>query len=62
MADITMCPGENCSVRESCYRFCAKPGDMQSCMETPDDRGPDCSQFLSVRSDNESVRRRGFLS
>jgi hypothetical protein len=30
MADITMCKGGSCGLRETCYRYKAKAGDMQS--------------------------------
>jgi predicted RNA-binding protein associated with RNAse of E/G family len=30
MADITMCDGNNCTLKLSCYRFKAKPGFTQS--------------------------------
>lgn len=30
MPDITMCPGEDCPVRDSCYRFTATPHERQS--------------------------------
>lgn len=32
MADITMCFGENCPIKESCFRFIAEPeaNDMQT--------------------------------
>ena len=37
MADITMCPGTNCPVKEKCYRFTAPQSElMQSWfLETP---------------------------
>lgn len=36
MPDITMCPGGNCPMRETCYRHKATPSMYQSYfMETP---------------------------
>jgi hypothetical protein len=36
MPDITMCPGTNCTYKETCYRYTAKPSDYQSWfMEAP---------------------------
>jgi hypothetical protein len=26
MADITMCEGEGCEIKDTCYRYKAKPG------------------------------------
>lgn len=28
MSDITMCMGANCSKKEKCYRYTAKPNEM----------------------------------
>lgn len=30
MADITMCNGVNCTIKQSCYRFTAKASERQS--------------------------------
>ncbi len=30
MADISMCEGKDCNLRETCYRFTAKPSEYQS--------------------------------
>lgn len=30
MPDITMCPGNDCVQKESCYRFMATPSEYQS--------------------------------
>lgn len=30
MADITMCNGENCTIKKSCYRFTANASERQS--------------------------------
>ncbi len=30
MADISMCEGEGCKVKRTCYRFTAKPSEYQS--------------------------------
>ena len=36
MPDITMCPGGNCPMKETCYRYKAKPSEYQSYFtETP---------------------------
>lgn len=29
-ADITMCSGEKCKFKKTCYRYCAKPSLIQS--------------------------------
>ena len=30
MADISMCEGNGCEVKNTCYRFTAKPSEYQS--------------------------------
>ena len=45
MPDITMCKGENCPLKQTCYRYNAKPSDYQSYfMEPPVDNGK-CEYF-----------------
>lgn len=41
MPDITMCKGEGCEIKSTCYRFTAKPSEfMQSYFaETPNING-----------------------
>jgi hypothetical protein len=29
MADITMCPGTGCPLREQCYRYMAEPNELR---------------------------------
>jgi hypothetical protein len=35
MADITMCSGDNCKIKDSCYRYTAKRSFWQSMFKTP---------------------------
>ena len=35
MPDITMCPGKDCPLKETCYRYKAKPSDYQSYFAEP---------------------------
>jgi hypothetical protein len=35
MPDITMCEGENCPQKETCYRYTATPSRRQSYFEKP---------------------------
>jgi len=48
MADITMCEGEGCPLRDNCYRFTAKPNpDRQSYfVETPVSQDGKCVHFF----------------
>ena len=54
MADITMCEGEGCPLRDNCYRFTAKPNpDRQSYfVETPVSQdGKCCLLYTSDAAD-----------
>jgi len=35
MADISMCSGDGCQVKHTCYRFTAKPSEYQSYLIPP---------------------------
>jgi len=35
MADISMCRGGDCPLKKSCYRFLAKPSELQSYTTPP---------------------------
>lgn len=51
MADITMCRGENCPLKEKCYRYKAKPSTWQSYfVEVPyNEKG--CDKFWKIEND-----------
>ena len=53
MADITMCSGEKCPLKENCYRYTAKPNEFRQAyfMEPPVSEG-ECEHFW--RDDRES--------
>ena len=48
MADITMCTGEGCEARVTCYRFTAKPNEYRQSyfMEVPDINGG-CPYYIN---------------
>jgi hypothetical protein len=57
MADITMCPGTDCPVRETCYRFTAKPSEhRQSYFFQPPGGQEDgkftCEMYWGATQDN----------
>lgn len=35
MPDIAMCKGETCTLKETCYRFLAKPNEYQTYLINP---------------------------
>ena len=44
MPDITMCSGDNCPIRQNCYRFKAEPSKYgQSYFVKPPFDGKDCN-------------------
>ena len=50
MPDITMCNGGDCPLKETCYRYKAKPSDYQYYfMEVPYKDG-DCSHYWEMSS------------
>ena len=53
MADITMCSGEKCPLKQMCYRHTAKPNEFRQAyfMEPPVSEG-ECEHFW--RDDRES--------
>ena len=47
MPDITMCKGEGCEARVTCYRFTAKPSKYQSYFnESPAENGG-CEYYIN---------------
>lgn len=51
MPDITMCGGEGCSIKGSCYRYTAKPSPYQQAYfaHSPCNiTGTTCSYFMST--------------
>jgi len=43
--DITKCSGENCPMKESCYRFTAEAGQMQSYFIEPPIKDGKCEYY-----------------
>ena len=50
MPDITMCKGEGCPFKESCYRHKAEPSPYRQSyfVETPYEGG-ECVHFLEIK-------------
>ena len=48
MVDVTKCTGEDCNLKNVCYRFRAKPGKLQSYfIEIPIQEDGSCDYFVS---------------
>ena len=45
MPDITMCKGEDCPQKESCYRYTAVPDIYQSYFVEPPNDGEKCNDY-----------------
>jgi hypothetical protein len=57
MPDITMCKGDNCSLKESCYRFTANPNKKYQSYfsEIPyNEETRECNYFTKAFSPNTS--------
>jgi hypothetical protein len=63
MPDITMCKGEGCEVKETCYRFTAKPSEYQQAYfpETPSVNGG-CEYYINDNKLNEKYYQSRFNS
>ena len=55
MADISMCAGEECEIRLSCYRFTATPSRLQTYI-TPPKQGLGCKYFWQNESNPDGHR------
>ncbi len=50
MPDITMCTDHYCKLKETCYRYTAKPSDYQSYfMSSPKDEDGECRYYWEVK-------------
>ena len=50
MPDITMCKGNDCPLKENCYRYKAKPCEYQSYFMEAPYKDDDCSHYLEMSS------------
>ena len=60
MADITMCSGEKCPLKQICYRHTAKPSNYQSYFMKPPVLGGTCEYFwraeVNVKTDENDEK------
>lgn len=47
MPDISMCMGEACELKQSCYRYKAKPSFRQSYID-PEKKGKQCKYYWKI--------------
>ena len=45
MADISMCSGDGCEAKHTCYRFTAKPSEYQSYFTVPPIENEGCEYY-----------------
>jgi len=50
MADISICEGEGCKIKETCYRFKAKPNEHWQAYIKPDIKSNDCEHFWNLQT------------
>lgn len=48
MADIAMCSGEKCSLKETCYRYKAKASDYQFYLLVPPIKNGKCEYYWEM--------------
>jgi hypothetical protein len=49
MPDISMCNGGECPLKETCYRYKAKPSEYQQAyIVTPPYEGDECEYFMTI--------------
>lgn len=51
MADITMCRGDGCPLKEKCYRYKAHQSNWQSYFVEVPYNGKDCEKFWEIEND-----------
>jgi hypothetical protein len=52
MADITMCKGNYCPLKESCYRYTAKPNEYrQSYFVNAPVKNGKCNEYMKLNND-----------
>ncbi|QXE22499.1 hypothetical protein B6N60_01182 [Richelia sinica FACHB-800] len=60
--DLTMCPGKNCPIKHSCFRFTSKIcGRQDFFVHTPYNFvSNSCKDFISNRPDVEKIRLQAY--
>lgn len=48
MPDITLCKGEGCKIKETCYRFKAKPSEYQAYFVVSPIKYDKCDYFAQI--------------
>jgi hypothetical protein len=57
MPDISMCMGNDCPIKENCYRYKAEPSKYQSYfMEAPYKDG-DCSHYWEMEMSSKTSKK-----
>jgi hypothetical protein len=57
MPDITMCSGDGCPIKETCYRYKATPTEWQSYFSTPPfDKRRGCQSYWEMYDQRKSAR------
>ena len=57
MPDITMCSGKDCPLKETCYRYKAKPDEYQSYFMEPPYKDGECNHYWEMDKKNTNERQ-----
>jgi len=59
MPDITMCWGDNCPIKETCYRYTANPSKWRQSYfaETPIKEDNTCDHFMEIWDKSKELMR-----
>lgn len=52
MPDICMCVGNECPLKENCYRFTAEPSYMQAYFTDPPIKDGECEYYWPLKTQN----------
>jgi len=52
MPDITMCSGDGCPKKQSCYRYTAKASDYQSFFMNPPIKDGECDHYWGEQAES----------
>lgn len=57
MPDISMCTGEGCKKKKTCYRFTAKPSSYQSYFSVPPKEQDKCEYYYPVETPKKEKKK-----
>jgi hypothetical protein len=58
MPDITMCMGNDCPIKETCYRYKAKPNDYQSYFMEAPYKNEECEHYWQMEEVSSNTTKK----